>query len=274
MFYIIAFIFWSILWSFISVLIHRTKTWEWGIILWRSQCPKCLHTLWVLDLFPIFSYIFLKWKCRYCKNKISIVYPFLEIANWLVFVFITYLIVWTSDMQTCLHNINIIAYARVLGSLIVAIAFYDILFYEISFILAAILWVFLAIPQAMWLIWNFKSWIILAIAGFVGFLFISKLRKTIRKIEWLGGWDAIWAALIGLGTPILIELLDLSIYPIWIVFYVLLLMGFLIWAVFWIFVVIFAKKWNSQKILPFLPFMFLAIVLFSFVWKYILDFIV
>ena len=37
----------------------------------RSHCPRCGHVLGVLDLFPLFSWLFLKGKCRYCGSKVS-----------------------------------------------------------------------------------------------------------------------------------------------------------------------------------------------------------
>ena len=45
----------------------------------RSHCPSCGHTLGVLDLVPVFSYLFLRGKCRYCKTKISPRYLLTEI---------------------------------------------------------------------------------------------------------------------------------------------------------------------------------------------------
>ena len=37
----------------------------------RSKCPECGHTLGIPDLIPVFSFIFLRGKCRFCKKKIS-----------------------------------------------------------------------------------------------------------------------------------------------------------------------------------------------------------
>ncbi|MCQ4871776.1 prepilin peptidase, partial [Blautia producta] len=37
----------------------------------HSFCPSCRHQLGALDLIPLFSYIFLGGKCRYCKKKIG-----------------------------------------------------------------------------------------------------------------------------------------------------------------------------------------------------------
>ena len=54
----------------------------------RSFCPHCKHTLSWQDLFPIFSYLILKGKCRYCKEKISIQYPIIEIVTGILFLLI------------------------------------------------------------------------------------------------------------------------------------------------------------------------------------------
>jgi leader peptidase (prepilin peptidase)/N-methyltransferase len=57
--------------SFINAAAMRTaadKKW-WGEE--RSSCDKCGVILKVPDLVPIFSFIFLRGKCRYCKEPIS-----------------------------------------------------------------------------------------------------------------------------------------------------------------------------------------------------------
>lgn len=41
-------------------------------ILGRSYCLQCKHKLKWYDLFPVFSFIFLKGKCRYCHKKIPL----------------------------------------------------------------------------------------------------------------------------------------------------------------------------------------------------------
>lgn len=274
MLYFIIFFFWIIFGSFLSVLIHRIHSWAKGMFLWRSKCPKCWHILSWLDLFPIFSYIFLKWKCRYCKTKIPLVYPLLEITTGLTFVFLTYLVVWSLDLLSFIENINILIYTWSIWLFIVAIAFYDILFYEISFIIAWILGILILIPQIFWYIWDIKLALIFAIISFLVFIGISYIREKFRKIEWLGWWDAIWAALIWSLTPILIDLLYLGTYPSWLVLYVILLLWFLIGWIFGVFWLLYWKISNTKAMLPFLPFMFLAIVVFVFFWKYILDFII
>lgn len=47
----------------------------------RSHCMNCGHQLGTLDLVPIFSYIFLGGKCRYCKARISPRYWIVELVT-------------------------------------------------------------------------------------------------------------------------------------------------------------------------------------------------
>lgn len=74
----LIFIIGAVFGSFFNCLAYRLVHKE-SIIKGRSHCVKCGHELGALDLFPIFSYIFLKGKCRYCKEKIAIRYPLSEL---------------------------------------------------------------------------------------------------------------------------------------------------------------------------------------------------
>ena len=51
----------------------------------RSHCMSCGHKLAWYDNVPLFSYLFLKGRCRYCKEKISIQYPLVEMLNGLLY---------------------------------------------------------------------------------------------------------------------------------------------------------------------------------------------
>lgn len=88
MFFLSLFIIGTAFWSFSTVLIERWKSNKWGILLWRSECPKCHHILTWKELFPIFSYVFQQGKCRSCKTKISWFYPLAEILMWVIFLII------------------------------------------------------------------------------------------------------------------------------------------------------------------------------------------
>lgn len=47
----------------------------------RSICPKCKTVLSPLDLIPVISWILLRGRCRYCKTRISIQYPLVELTS-------------------------------------------------------------------------------------------------------------------------------------------------------------------------------------------------
>lgn len=52
----------------------------------HSYCPSCNHKLGIFDLIPIFSYLFLGGKCRYCKKPIGNRYFLFEILTGIFFV--------------------------------------------------------------------------------------------------------------------------------------------------------------------------------------------
>ena len=70
--------------SFFNVVILRSLSGE-SIILPPSKCPKCNHKLYPWHNIPVLSYIFLRGKCAFCKERISIQYPLVEIAAMLLF---------------------------------------------------------------------------------------------------------------------------------------------------------------------------------------------
>lgn len=55
----------------------------------RSMCPACGETLKWYDLVPVFSYLALRGKCRFCKEKISFRYAGIELANTGIWLFCT-----------------------------------------------------------------------------------------------------------------------------------------------------------------------------------------
>ncbi len=50
----------------------------------RSFCPKCKITLQVKDLIPLFSWVFQRGVCRYCKAPIPFFYILLELFSGVV----------------------------------------------------------------------------------------------------------------------------------------------------------------------------------------------
>ena len=90
MLYIIIFIIGITFGSFYTLAVYRIPKGE-DITHTHSYCPNCNHKLNFFDLIPIFSYIFLGGKCRYCKKKIRPRYLILETISGLFFVIVAYL---------------------------------------------------------------------------------------------------------------------------------------------------------------------------------------
>ncbi|PHS56295.1 MAG: prepilin peptidase [Sulfurimonas sp.] len=82
--YLIYFIFGTLIGSFLNVVILRIPKNE-SIVFGCSHCTSCQMPLKVWHNIPIISWMFLRGKCSFCKTKISIQYPIIEIISGLIF---------------------------------------------------------------------------------------------------------------------------------------------------------------------------------------------
>ena len=83
-FTLIVAVFGLVIGSFLNVCIFRIPEGR-SIAAPPSSCANCGTQLKPLDLVPVFSYLFLGGRCRYCKTKISPRYPLVEIATGCTF---------------------------------------------------------------------------------------------------------------------------------------------------------------------------------------------
>ncbi|GLQ47120.1 type 4 prepilin-like proteins leader peptide-processing enzyme [Dyella lipolytica] len=60
---------------------HAQQTLPPGIVRESSHCPHCKHPLAAYDNIPLFSWLWLKGRCRYCQAPISIQYPLVELLT-------------------------------------------------------------------------------------------------------------------------------------------------------------------------------------------------
>ena len=99
-FYIIIFLIGILFGSFYTLAVYRIPKGQ-DITHTHSYCPKCEHKLGFLDLIPVFSYIFLGGKCRYCKEKIRPRYFIIEVISGIFFVIVAYI------MGLSIYNLNV-----------------------------------------------------------------------------------------------------------------------------------------------------------------------
>lgn len=117
--YIIVFLYGIVIGSFLNVCIYRLPKGE-SVVTVGSHCMKCNHRLKWYDLFPLFSWLFLKGKCRYCGKKISVQYPLIEAFNGCLYVLVFSVNGWNVDsvlwcvMTSALLVIAVIDYRTML----------------------------------------------------------------------------------------------------------------------------------------------------------------
>lgn len=198
---IVFFIIGLVLGSFYNVVGLRTSKGE-SIIFPSSHCPKCGHKLKFYELIPVLSYVFLKGKCRKCKEKISIMYPVIELITGVLFALSFYIFGFSSTTILLM----------IISSLFVIIIVTDINYYIIP---DSILLVFLGLIILYNIIFYgpLKALIYLGY-GTLMFLFmfvLMKLGNAIFKEESLGGGDIKLMGVLGMTLKPILSFFSLSI---------------------------------------------------------------
>ena len=80
-----AFVFGLLFGSFLNVVILRIPKGE-SVVFKSSHCYSCGNSLKPWHNIPLFSWLFLRGKCSFCKAKISIQYPLVELIAGLIFI--------------------------------------------------------------------------------------------------------------------------------------------------------------------------------------------
>lgn len=74
------FILGSCIFSFLNVVIYRLPR-KMDFVTGRSMCPSCGHVLGAVDMIPVFGWVLVRGRCRYCREKVSIRYPAVELLG-------------------------------------------------------------------------------------------------------------------------------------------------------------------------------------------------
>jgi len=212
--------------SFLNCVIYRLQTRE-SFLSGRSYCPHCKHILSWQDLIPIFSFLILKGKCRYCKKKISLQYPLVELATGILFIGV---------FRITFPNFLLSTFYFLISSFLIIIFVYDLKHYIISdkiiypVIGIALFYNIFSIKTLI----NYLFWAVLAAVFFLVIFLISRGK-------WLGFGDIKLAFFMGLflGFPNVL---------------VALFFAFFIGAIIGIGLILVGKKTLKSEV-PFGPFL-------------------
>ncbi len=230
-----------VLGSFLSVIVFRPD--GKGVLFGRSECRKCLTRLKWYDLFPIFSFLMLKGRCRYCGHKISFLYLIIELVT--LSTFVPYC--WLNGPCLGIENIYWLGIIFIL----LALSFFDYLYYILPDRIIGIGFLVAILRGLSPGSGGFSEGILtgLALAGFFCIIFIVSQGK------WMGFGDVKLAGFIGfvLGFPLAVWSI---LVAIWI-------------GAFWGIGLLVAKKANLKTPLPFGTFMSVTAILLIIFKKYV-----
>ncbi len=215
-----------------------------------SFCPKCKKKLkWYMNI-PLVSFIIQKGKCAYCKEKISIIYPLIELLTALLFL-LSYIILG--------NTFNLYISIIVVSALMITFVS-DFIYFYVSdrvIVVSAILILILSYSfyGLKYLLFSLCSGIVMLIV----MLLIKILGNLLFKKESMGTGDIKLMGLIGISIGIVN-----SFYAIFIA------------SVLAIIFVVITKKLKANEIIPFAPFLLFATLLcvyFSDFFSKLIDYL-
>ena len=171
--------------SFLNVCIYRLpldKSLAWP----ASHCPACKRPLMWFENIPVMAWLLLGGRCRSCRTRISVVYPFVEAFTGAMFVWAT----WQ-------YGIDWLLVSRLLfGCALIVLFFIDlehrILPNVITIPGAIIGFLFSFVTPPGWV----SSLVGLVVGGLIP-LVIAEIYYRLRRVEGLGMGDVKMLALIG-----------------------------------------------------------------------------
>lgn len=206
-----------------------------------SHCQSCKHPLKFYHNIPVFSWLFLRGKCAFCKDKISLQYPLIELTSGFLMAF----------SFTVISDLYI---AIILGCVLLTLLWLSMIDFKYKAVPSSLLYISLAlsiiygfcrdfdpfhgfVPNTLIFLENtlFDAFIL----GFAFFLLRLILTKILKK-EAMGEADIYIAAVIGAVVGIKLGLVAI---------YISALLSLPAFA--------FANKKNYE--LPFIPFLNLGL---------------
>ncbi len=223
-----------------------------SIVKGRSFCPKCKTPLkWYMNI-PLFSYIFLGGKCAYCKEKISIIYPIVEITSAFL-----YFLAFEIYLNTLPVDYLSFLLAITLSSAFLITIVTDFTYYYISD--RVILFSLIFILVIKYYLLGFNTTLISILSGLFMFLLMLAIKfigDKVFKKECLGGGDIKLVGLIGVSIGLVPGLFAIFIA-----------------SIFGLIFALFSKSDNKNGIVPFGPFLLLGSIICLYFSQYLSYFI-
>lgn len=242
--------------SFLNVVIYRVPA-GLSVLFPPSRCPHCLKRLKAYDNVPVWGWLWLQGRCRFCKSPIAIRYPLVEATTGFLFV-VTF---WAFDL-----SISTLGYWAFFSWLL-ALALIDIDTLTLpnsltqSGLIAGLIfqatWGWFTTASGSGVVNALFSGIVGAVVGIWVFDLITIVGSVIFGQTAMGGGDAKLAALMGA----------------WLGWKLVLLAGFLACAIgAFAGGAAIALGWlNRRQPMPFGPFLALSAVLTTFFGQSLLS---
>lgn len=132
--FLLLFVLGMVLGSFFNVIGLRVPKGQ-SIVAPRSHCPYCKRTLATIELIPVLSYVWQRGRCRNCRQKISPLYPFVELAVGFGFSIMLLVFGWNMELLVALALVSLFSIIFVSDLVYMIIPDRIILFFAILFVL-------------------------------------------------------------------------------------------------------------------------------------------
>ena len=229
--------------SFLNVCIDRLPQNK-SIVLPPSHCEACQHKLAAKDNIPVFSYLRLRGRCRYCQASIPQRIFWVELATGVIFAFLYWWCV-VFNPELGIVTFGVMAFYACLFIIIFVIDLEQGLILNKVVYPGMVVALLLSLLPQSWLTQVIKPGIAsAALGGGIGFVIFLLIAIVSRG--GMGWGDVKLVALIGLVTG----------FPL---VFVAIIMGAILGAIVAVALVV-AKKRKRRETIPFGPFLALAVM--------------
>lgn len=258
--------------SFLNMLSYRLLH-DISLFKHRSICPSCQHNIVWYDNIPVISWLALRAQCRSCKQRISWLYPFIELLTAFVLTAVFY---FTIPVE----------YVALVGSQVIDLGFWGLykplylpfvsyfIFFSALIVATRTDLEAMVIPQ-LFTLWLVPFGLVAACAGWLSITWLESLFGIALGYGLLWGVAFLFKRMtgkdgMGIGDMELLAMIGAFLGPlgVWISVMIASLSGLFLGALY----LVTAKKDRATRI-PFGPFLALGAALYFFYGKWFVHFI-